>query len=107
MKNTYVSFVRTIDKKATGLVLYNLRVNSGYTTEDICCFMGLESPRAIYKWESGQSLPVLDHLMALCQCVYHVPIESVIRYTGESSDSPVARFLQKWFCRMGSQYCLV
>ena len=92
----YTSIVRDIDKKATGLVLYNLRTKSSFTTENICALMGLESPRAIYKWENGQSKPELKHLLALSR-LYGVSLESIVRYTGEADDSPVA-FSGVFFC---------
>lgn len=93
MKNVYTSIVRKIDRKETGLVLYSLREKAKFTHEEICCYMGLESPRAIYKWENGQSMPDYEHLFALA-VLYGVPVESIIRYAGESSDSPVAVFIK-------------
>ena len=86
----YDAIVNEIDKKETGLVLYRLRVDSGLTTEDVCNLMGLESPRAIYKWENGESMPALKHLMALSS-FYHVPLEHIVRCEdGEADASPIA-----------------
>ena len=95
----FESIVREINKEATGLELYRLRVKSKLTTEDICDLMGLESPRAIYKWESGQTMPSLKHLMALCG-YYHVTLESIVRCKeGEADASPVALlFNASCFC---------
>ena len=90
---SYDSIVTEINKKETGVILNQLRVNAGLTTEDVCELLGLESPRAIYKWEAGQTLPVLKHLYALSK-YYQVPLESIIRCEdGEADASPIALFM--------------
>lgn len=86
----YDAIVNEINKKETGLKLRHLRVDSGLTVEDVCDLMGLESPRAIYKWECGKSLPALKHLVALSS-FYHVPLERIVRCEdGEAEASPIA-----------------
>ena len=82
--------VSPVDNKAMGSILHELRRKSGYTAEDVCYLLGLESPRAIYKWENGQSRPSYEHLWALSSRVYHVSLDSLFSEAGESCDSPVA-----------------
>ena len=43
----------TLNLKETGNRIHALRVNSGYTVEDIAGYMGFTGPQAVYKWEWG------------------------------------------------------
>ena len=43
----------TLNLKETGNRIKTLRVNSGYTVEDIAGYMGFSGPQAVYKWEWG------------------------------------------------------
>lgn len=47
------------------------------TVRDVQRYFGFESPRAIYKWESGASLPHLDNLLAL-SVLLETSIDSLI-----------------------------
>lgn len=42
-----------------------LRLEQGLTVRDVQVFFGFEEPQAIYKWQSGKSLPTVDNLYAL------------------------------------------
>ena len=46
----------TLNLKETGNRIKTLRVNSGYTVEDIAGYMGFSGPQAVYKWEWGGDL---------------------------------------------------
>lgn len=54
-----------IDMKATGENISRLWKAKGLTIKDIQYTMGFEQPRAVYKWECGETIPSLEHLMAL------------------------------------------
>lgn len=63
-KMSLVSFP-VIDPAATGRNIMRLRLEQGLTVRDIQVFFGFEEPQAIYKWQSGKSLPTVDNLYAL------------------------------------------
>ena len=54
-----------IDPVATGANIVRLREDRGLSVRDLQTYFGFEEPRAIYKWQSGQSLPTVDNLYAL------------------------------------------
>lgn len=54
-----------IDPVATGRNIMRLRLERGLTVRDLQAFFGFEEPQAIYKWQSGKSLPTVDNLYAL------------------------------------------
>lgn len=66
-----------IDLEATGENISRLRKVRGMTVRDIQFYMGLEMPRVVYKWERGQSLPSLEHLMALGR-LFDLRIEEIL-----------------------------
>ena len=63
-KMSLVSFP-VIDPAATGSNIMRLRLEQGLTVRDVQVFFGFEEPQAIYKWQSGKSLPTVDNLYAL------------------------------------------
>ena len=63
-KMSLVSFP-VIDPAATGRNIMRLRLEQGLTVRDVQVFFGFEEPQAIYKWQSGRSLPTVDNLYAL------------------------------------------
>ncbi|MBE5940120.1 MAG: helix-turn-helix transcriptional regulator [Lachnospiraceae bacterium] len=67
----------TLNLKETGNRIHTLRVNSGYTVEEIACYMGFTGPQAVYKWEWGKSLPTVDNLYALSK-LFGVSIEKIL-----------------------------
>ena len=67
----------TLNLKETGNRIHSLRVNSGYTVEDIASYMGFSGPQAVYKWEWGKSLPTVDNLYALSK-LFGVAIEKIL-----------------------------
>ena len=67
----------TLNLKETGNRIHTLRVNSGYSVEDIAFFMGFTGPQAVYKWEWGKSLPTVDNLFALSR-LFGVTIEKIL-----------------------------
>ena len=67
----------TLNLKETGNRIHTLRVNSGYTVEEIAGYMGFAGPQAVYKWEWGKSLPTVDNLFALRK-LFGVAIENIL-----------------------------
>ena len=50
-----------IDLVATGNNIRRLRMARGLTVRDLQSYFGFEEPRAIYKWQKGESLPTVDN----------------------------------------------
>ncbi|MBQ9140319.1 MAG: helix-turn-helix transcriptional regulator [Lachnospiraceae bacterium] len=55
----------TINMKATGARIKELRKAKGISVIEISEFMGFSEPQAVYKWQRGESLPTVDNLFAL------------------------------------------
>lgn len=66
-----------LNTKKTGARIKELREENNLRIEDIREFMGLESYQAIYKWQSGQSLPSVDNLFALSK-LFGTTIEDIL-----------------------------
>ena len=71
------AFFPTIDLEATGKNIIRLRKQKGLTVKDLQNWFGFEEPRAIYKWQTGQSLPSIDNLYAL-SILLDVPIDHIL-----------------------------
>ena len=66
-----------IDPVATGRNIQQLRQARGLSVRDLQTFFGFEEPRAIYKWQSGQTLPSVDNLYAL-GALLGVPMDQIL-----------------------------
>ncbi len=66
-----------LDIQATGERIRELRIEHDMRVEDISAYMGFESVQAVYKWQSGKSLPTVDNLFALSR-LFEVPIEEIL-----------------------------
>ena len=66
-----------IDPVATGKNIVRLRKTRGMTVKDLQQWFGFEEPRAIYKWQQGQTLPSVDNLIAL-SALLDVPVEDIL-----------------------------
>ena len=66
-----------IDLVATGENIRRLRLERGMTVRDLQNYFGFEEPRAIYKWQKGESLPTVDNLYAL-GTLFEVPMEQIL-----------------------------
>ena len=66
-----------IDMYATGRNIQRLRRERGLTVRDLQIYFGFEDPRAIYKWQQGQSIPSVDNLYAL-SALLEVPMEDIL-----------------------------
>ena len=66
-----------IDLAATGNNIRRLRLARGLTVRDLQSYFGFEEPRAIYKWQKGESLPTVDNLYALGN-LFEVPMDQIL-----------------------------
>ncbi len=66
-----------IDPAATGKNIVRLRKQRGLSVRDMQAYFGFEEPQAIYKWQSGKSLPSIDNLYAL-GALLQVPMEEIL-----------------------------
>lgn len=66
-----------IDLAATGDNIRRLRVARGLTVRDLQSYFGFAEPRAIYKWQKGETLPTVDNLYAL-GALFEVPLEQIL-----------------------------
>ena len=67
----------TIDMKATGLQIKQLRKERNLSVLEVSMYMGFTEPQAVYKWERGESLPSIDNLFALSR-LFGVSMDSII-----------------------------
>ena len=66
-----------IDLVATGRNISRLRIERGMTVRDVQSFFGFEEPRAIYKWQKGETLPTVDNLYAL-GALFEVSMDQIL-----------------------------
>ena len=66
-----------IDPEATGVNIRRLRLERGITVRDLQSYFGFEEPRAIYKWQKGETLPSVDNLYALGS-LFGVPMDQIL-----------------------------
>ena len=66
-----------IDPVATGNNIRRLRMERGLTVRELQSYFGFEEPRAIYKWQKGESLPTVDNLYAL-GALFEVPMDQIL-----------------------------
>ena len=66
-----------IDLVATGENILRLRKQRDLSVRDLQRYFGFEEPRAIYKWQKGESLPTVDNLYAL-GTLFEVPMEQIL-----------------------------
>ena len=57
--------IPVVNPKQTGANIKKLRQGRGLTVADLQTVFGFASPQAIYKWQTGDSMPSLDNLVIL------------------------------------------
>ena len=67
----------SIDPAATERNILRLRKERGLSVRDLQDWFDFNEPRAIYKWQSGQTLPSVDNLYAL-SALFNVPMDQII-----------------------------
>ena len=73
-----------IDPVATGQNIIRLRKQKGLTVKDLQVWFGFNDPKAIYKWQTGQSLPSIDNLYAL-SVLLNIPMDSILVGTARNT----------------------
>ena len=71
------NYFPTINLEATGKRITSLRREKGLSVRDLQTYFGFDAPQAIYKWQSGASLPTVDNLVAL-STLLGVSIDSIL-----------------------------
>ena len=66
-----------IDMEKTGRNIMRLRQERGMTVRDLQVWFGFAEPQAIYRWQSGKTLPSVDNLYAL-STLLEVPMEDIL-----------------------------
>ena len=74
----------TIDVKATGARIKQLRKERGLTIRDVSEYMGFTTEQAVCKWQRGDSLPTVDNLYALSR-LYGTTMEDILVGNDEMS----------------------
>ena len=74
----------TIDVKATGARIKELRRECGFTIHEISEYMGFTTDQAVCKWQRGESLPTVDNLYALSR-LYGKSMEDILVGNDEMS----------------------
>ena len=74
----------TIDVKATGARIKELRKKRGLTIREVSEYMGFTTDQAVCKWQRGDSLPTVDNLYALSK-LYGTTMEDILVGNGEMS----------------------
>lgn len=69
--------IPTINIKATGENIVNLRKKAGLSVKDIQAVCGFASPQAIYKWQEGIALPTVDNLVLIAY-MFGVTIDEIL-----------------------------
>ena len=67
----------TINVKATGARIKQLRKEKGIKVTELSEFMGFSEPQAVYKWQRGESLPTVDNLFALSR-IFNTSIDDIL-----------------------------
>lgn len=70
-----------VDMGETGKRIKELREQSGLSVREVQNFLGLEAPQSIYHWQSGKTLPSVDHLIALSK-LFGVSVEEILILRG-------------------------
>lgn len=66
-----------IDMKATGRRIQALRERQGLSVRELQKLLGFDQPQAIYKWQRGESLPTVDHLLMLSR-IFGLPMQDIL-----------------------------
>ena len=72
-----------IDMKKTGQNIQKLREERGLTVKDVQRYFNFKEPQSIYRWQSGNTLPSADHLLAL-SFLLDVKMEDILVFSTQS-----------------------
>ena len=85
-----------IDMKATGRRIQCLRERQGMSVRELQDMLGFEQPQAIYKWQRGECLPTVDHLLMLSR-IFGLPIQDLLVI--DDQEIVALRGCNLWFIR--------
>ena len=66
-----------INMKATGRRIQALRERQGLSVRELQALLGFEQPQAVYKWQRGECLPTVDHLLILSR-IFGLPMQDIL-----------------------------
>lgn len=66
-----------VNMEQTGQNILALRERRGISVKELQDMLGFSTPQAIYKWQHGDSLPTVDHLVVL-SVIFDVPMEAIL-----------------------------
>ena len=92
----------TIDVKATGARIKELRRECGLTIREVSEYMGFTTDQAVCKWQRGESLPTVDNLYALSK-LYGKRMEDIL-VGGDGMSSRFLRGNQNYTCGLMFKY---
>lgn len=75
-KEKIVSFP-VINLEKTGKNIKELREEKGYSVKKLAEFMEFEAVQAVYNWQSGKTIPSMEHLKLLSE-LFDKPMEEII-----------------------------
>ena len=67
-----------LDLIATGENIRRLRLEHGYSVNDLQEYLGLACLQGIYRWQNGKSLPSTDNLYALSK-LWGISINDILK----------------------------
>ena len=70
--------IPVVDLRETGQTIVLLREERGISVRDLQGMLGFATPQAIYKWQRGVSLPMVDNLVAL-STIFDVPVDTILQ----------------------------
>ncbi len=69
--------IPTIDMVKTGENITKLRERCGLSVRELQNIFGFTTPQAIYKWQHGTALPLVDNLVVLA-AVFNVSVDDIL-----------------------------
>lgn len=66
-----------IDMDATGENIKRIRKSKGILVRELQDVFGFNNPQAIYKWQSGKSVPSVDNIVVLA-AVFGTTVDDII-----------------------------
>lgn len=66
-----------INMKATGRRIRALREKQGLSVRELQAMLGFEQPQAVYRWQRGECLPTVDHLLILSRN-FGLPMQDIL-----------------------------
>ena len=71
-KNNYI-----IDSVATGAKIKDFRTKKGITATKLAEMLGLSGKISVHKWESGENVPTIDHLVVMSK-IFKSRIDDIV-----------------------------